>query len=188
MTRTPAFSILLLLLAGIGCTSGPSLPSEAESREAFALRAAELSALEAAVRREIETAGLAVPADADAPADEATGLTPLTQRYRAIEAAQARLQTLLTSMHPVCAEVMVVSRATRAEELRASINTCDPGRRGDTVAPSDGVAVSGFQVGRGVYSLVGSDFHPGIAVERSFTLGDATTSMRLFFFTDGTVP
>ena len=77
MTRAPAFSILLLL-AGIGCTSGPSLPSEAESREAFALRAAELSALEAAVRREIETAGLAVPADADAPADEATGLTPLT--------------------------------------------------------------------------------------------------------------
>lgn len=187
MTHALGLSFLLLVV-GIGCTSGPSLPSEAESREAFALRSAELSALETALRREIEATGLVAPADVDAPADEATGLTPLTQRSRAIDAAQARLQTQLTSMHPVCAEVTVVSRATRAEELRASINTCDPGRRGDTIDPSEGVAVSGFQVGRGVYSLAEADFHPGISVERTFTLGDADATLRLFFFTDGTLP
>jgi hypothetical protein len=38
------------------------------------------------------------------------------------------------------------------------------------------------------YSLAEGDFHPGFAVERTFTLGNATTTMRLFFFTDGTVP
>lgn len=187
MTRTLALFILSLA-AGIGCTSGPALPSDAESRAAFALRAADLSALEAALRREIEATGLKTPAMVCDPADDAACLTLLGHRYSVIEEAQGRLQARVESLHPVCAEVTVVSRSTRNEDLRVGVNTCEPGRRGDTISASDGVTVGGFRLGRGVYSLTSGDFHPGISVERTFTLGNADATMRLYFFTDGTLP
>jgi len=187
MTHARALYLLLVVASG-GCGNDPSLPSEDEAREAFAHRSSELTELEAALRREITTVGLDSPAAVCSPPDDPACLTVLGQRYRGIEEAQAHLQVLLTRVQPVCAEVTVTSSATRNEDLRASINTCDPGRRGDSVEPSGGVPVSGFQVGRGVYSLAGGDFHPGIAVDRSFTLGNARASMRLFFFSDGTLP
>jgi hypothetical protein len=187
MTHSRAL-LVLLVVAGLGCTSGPSLPSEAESREAFELREPELVALEAAIRRAIEASGLVRPAMVCDPVDDTVCLMLLGQRHHIIQESEEELQARVSSLHPVCAEVSVVSGATRIEDLRVGVNTCDPGRRGDSVEPEDGVVVSGFHVGRGVYSLAEGDFHPGFAVERTFTLGNATTTMRLFFFTDGTVP
>lgn len=184
-----AFALFILsLVVGIGCTSGPALPSEAESRAAFALRGADLSGLEAALRREIEATGLTTPAMVCNPPDDGACLTLLGHRYTVIEEAQGRLQARVESLHPVCAEVTVVSRSTRNEDLRVGVNTCDPGRRGDTISARDGVTINGFQLGRGVYSLTSGDFHPGISIERAFTLGNADASMRLYFFTDGSLP
>lgn len=187
MSPTRTVSAVLLLIA-LGCNDAPELPSEADARAAFALRAEGLSALETALRSEVEATGLDEPRATCAPPDDDACLTALRARDSAVEAARDRLRGRLGAMHPVCAEVTVVSGATGFDPLRAAVNTCDPGTRGDRVEPASGVTIDGFQVGRGVYFLSDADPHPGISVERGFTLGDANATMRLFFYTDGAVP
>lgn len=91
-------------------------------------------------------------------------------------------------MQPICAELSITSVSRKSLDLRASINTCEPGRRGDSVAPANGLPIGEFRVGRGVYFQKHNAFHPGIAVERAFTQRDAKASIVLYFFTDGTTP
>lgn len=176
--------VFVFVTAASSCDKGPSLPDEADARRAFETRSAELRALETALRTEIGQSGLARERPVCDPPDDPVCLTSQRARDTLVAAGQGRIQRRLDALGAVCAEVTSTS-GSGALDLRASVETCEPGRRGDSIAPSDGTTIDGFRVGRGVYSRRDHVFRPGIAVERRFTVGDANASIVVFLFTDG---
>jgi hypothetical protein len=179
---------LLLVVAGAvsGCGQKPSLPTEEEARAAFYKRDDKIKRIEEALKKEIAEARLSIAPPACVPPDDAC-LAVLRARDQAISAGQKRLLAVVTEQGVACAEIVVSSRARATEVLATRVDTCPPGKRGDSIAPTDrekGKTLGDYVVGRGVYFKGDNVMHPGIALHREMQDGDAATKIDIYFFTD----
>ena len=178
--------VLLLAVTVSGCGRKPSLPTEEEARAAFYKRNDKIKRIEDALRKEIADARLATAPPACVPPDDPC-LAGLRARDQAITAGQKRLLAVVTGEGVACAEIVVSSRARAAEVLAARVDTCPPGKRGDSIAPTDpekGKTLGDYVVGRGAYYKSDNVMHPGIALHREMQDGDTSTKIDLYFFTD----
>jgi hypothetical protein len=167
----------------VGCGSQPPVPTEDEARAAFEQREDRLSAIEQAVRKSIEDAGLNVARPPCPPGDDGSCIAVLRKRDEAIALGQKQLDRVSGGSDVACSEI-AISTPGAGEELAWRIAACPPGRRGDSIDPRNGLAIGDYAIGRGVYYRADQVMHPGISVRREIHAGDATAVIEIYYFTD----
>ncbi len=166
----------------LGCGQSPPAPTEAEARAALEERKDRVSRIEEVVRASIREAALDQPRP-DCATGDGECLAKLRAREGAIKESQKKLAGALQGSDIACADI-AVSTPKVGEELVWRVATCPPGRRGDSVAPKDGVSVGDVRLGWGVYFKRDQRMRRGVSVERTFEDGEATAQIEVFFFLD----